>query len=47
MLLSRTAVSAITDKLWDDYQAFCERDLSVFEVEYLFRIYSKFSGKKT
>ena len=36
MLLSRTAVSIITDRLWDDYQAFCERDLSVFEVEYLF-----------
>jgi putative transposase len=36
MLLSRTAVSAITDKLWEDYEAFCERDLSGFEVEYLF-----------
>jgi transposase-like protein len=36
MLLSRTAVSAITDQLWDDYEAFCERDLSGFDVEYLF-----------
>jgi transposase-like protein len=36
MLLSRTAVSAITDQLWADYQAFSERDLSCFDVEYLF-----------
>jgi putative transposase len=36
MLLSRSAVSAITDQLWEDYQAFCERDLSVFDIEYLF-----------
>jgi len=36
MLLSRTAVSNLTEQLWEDYQAFCERDLSAFEVEYLF-----------
>ncbi len=36
LLLSRTAVSVITDQLWADYQAFSERDLSCFEVEYLF-----------
>lgn len=36
LLISRTAVSEITDRLWEDYQAFCERDLSEFEVEYLF-----------
>jgi transposase-like protein len=36
MLLSRSAVSAITDSLWEDYQQFCQRDLSQFEVEYLF-----------
>jgi putative transposase len=36
MLLSRTAVSEITDSIWEDYQHFCQRDLSVFEVEYLF-----------
>jgi putative transposase len=35
-LLSRTAVSQLTEQLWDDYQAFCERDLSGFQVEYLF-----------
>lgn len=36
MLLSRSAVSEITDSLWEDYQAFCQRDLSQFPVEYLF-----------
>jgi len=36
LLLSRTAVSDITDSLWGDYQHFCQRDLSGFEVEYLF-----------
>lgn len=36
MLLSRTAVSEITDSLWEDYQLFRQRDLSGFEVEYLF-----------
>jgi putative transposase len=35
-LLSRTAVSQVTDVLWDEYEAFAERDLSSFEVEYLF-----------
>jgi putative transposase len=35
-LLSRTAVSQITQVLWKDYEAFAERDLSGFEVEYLF-----------
>jgi transposase-like protein len=35
-LLSRTAVSQITEILWDEYEAFAERDLSGFEVEYLF-----------
>ena len=36
LLLSRTAVSEITDSLWQDYQHFCQRDLSDFDVEYLF-----------
>jgi len=36
LLLGRSAVSELTDSLWEDYQAFCERDLSVFEVEYVF-----------
>ena len=35
-LLSRTAVSQITEVLWADYEAFAERDLSGFAVEYLF-----------
>ena len=35
-LLSRTAVSELTDTLWEDYEAFCQRDLATFEVEYLF-----------
>ncbi len=35
-LLSRSAVSEITDELWSQYQAFTERDLSGIEVEYLF-----------
>jgi putative transposase len=35
-LLSRTAVSQITEVLWEEYEAFAERDLSGFEVEYLF-----------
>lgn len=36
LLISRTAVSEITDRLWEDYQRFCSRDLSGIEVEYLF-----------
>jgi len=36
MLLGRQAVSELTDRLWEDYQAFCQRDLSGFAVEYLF-----------
>jgi transposase-like protein len=35
-LLSRTAVSQITEVLWEEYEAFAERDLSGYEVEYLF-----------
>lgn len=35
-LLSRTAVSRLTESLWEDYQAFVARDLSGFAVEYLF-----------
>jgi putative transposase len=35
-LLSRAAVSQISEVLWADYEAFAERDLSGFEVEYLF-----------
>jgi putative transposase len=35
-LLSKSAVSDLTDRLWEDYVAFCQRDLSGFQVEYLF-----------
>jgi len=35
-LLSRTAVSEITERLWEEYQAFAGRDLSEFELTYLF-----------
>jgi transposase-like protein len=36
LLISKSAVSQITDQLWEDYQAFIARDLSDIEVEYLF-----------
>jgi putative transposase len=36
LMISRSAVSEITDRLWEDYREFCERDLSGVEVEYLF-----------
>lgn len=35
-LLSKSAVSDLTDCLWAEYLAFCQRDLSGFQVEYLF-----------
>jgi len=35
-LLSRTAVSEVTERLWTEYEAFASRDLSEFEVMYLF-----------
>lgn len=35
-LLSRSAVSELTETLWQDFEAFSRRDLSGFEVEYLF-----------
>jgi putative transposase len=35
-LLSRTAVSEITERLWAEYEAFAGRDLSEFQVAYLF-----------
>ena len=35
-LLSRTAVSEITERLWAEYVAFASRDLAEFEVVYLF-----------
>jgi transposase-like protein len=36
VLLSKSAVSEITDRLWEDYQQFVARDLSDIAVEYLF-----------
>jgi putative transposase len=36
LLISKSAVSEITDQLWEDYQAFCARDLSEISAEYLF-----------
>jgi len=36
MLLSKSAASDLTDRLWEDYLAFCQRDLSAFPVEYVF-----------
>ena len=38
LLISRSALSEITDQLWEDYRAFRERDLSEIEVEYLFLV---------
>ncbi len=35
-LLSRTAVSQVTERLWQEYEAFATRDLSEFQVAYLF-----------
>jgi transposase-like protein len=35
-LLSRSAVSEMTEVLWREYKTFCERDLSGFDVVYLF-----------
>jgi transposase-like protein len=35
-MLSRSAVSEITERLWAEYEAFASRDLSEFEVVYLF-----------
>jgi transposase-like protein len=36
LLISKSAVSEITDRLWEDYQAFITRDLADTEIEYMF-----------
>ena len=36
LLISKSAVSEITDQLWEDYQAFVARDLSEISAEYVF-----------
>jgi len=35
-LISASGVSAVTERLWEEYQTFTRRDLSGFAVEYLF-----------
>ena len=35
-VLSRTAVSQVTERLWQEYEAFASRDLSEFSIAYLF-----------
>jgi transposase-like protein len=35
-LLSKSAVSELTESLWEEYEAFARRDLSEYAVEYLF-----------
>jgi putative transposase len=35
-LLSKTAVSQLGERLWEDYRAFTQRDLSEYEITYLF-----------
>lgn len=35
-LLSRTAVSEITERLWAEYEAFASRDLAELDIQYLF-----------
>jgi transposase-like protein len=36
LLLSRTAVSQLGERLWEDYQRFAKRDLSEYEISYQF-----------
>ena len=36
LMISKSAVTAITDRLWEEYQAFSERDLSDIDIHYLF-----------
>jgi transposase-like protein len=36
LLLSRSAVSRMTERLWEEYEAFASRDLSEYEPVYLF-----------
>ena len=36
LLLSKSAVSQLGERLWEDYQAFAQRDLSEYEIVYLF-----------
>ena len=35
-VLTRTAVSEVTERLWEEYEAFATRDLSEYKIQYLF-----------
>jgi len=35
-LLSRTVVSQVTERLWEEYEAFAGRELSEYDIAYLF-----------
>lgn len=35
-MISKSAVSEVTESLWEEYVAFTKRDLSGFEVAYIF-----------
>jgi putative transposase len=51
-VLSRTAVSQVTERLWQEYEAFAGRDLSEFPIAYLFvdgvaeRLHAGYRGKR-
>jgi putative transposase len=36
LLISKSAVTEITDRLWEQFQAFCARDLSDIDIEYVY-----------
>ena len=35
-LLSKDGVSELTEEFWEEYERFCDRDLSGFDLVYLF-----------
>ena len=35
-VLTKSAASAVCERLWDEYQAFAQRDLSELDIVYLF-----------
>ena len=47
-LLSRSGVSRVTEALWEEYEAFAKRDLSGFDVVYLFcdAVYESLRGNR-
>ena len=36
LLLSKSSISALSDRLWEAYEEFCQQDLSGYQVAYLF-----------